>query len=294
MNSSSNRLSIKADLPLAPLTAAVLLQMDILLRRGHVRYMLVGATARDLLLHHVWGYAITRATRDLDFAFMVESWARFHDVKRMLLATPGFLDKGRQVQRLYYKPPGFDVEAIIDILPFAGLATNGETIAWPPDQDVVMNVAAFTDVLAHAVDVQIAETTWIPAASLAGLAVLKLFAWLDRRDPRDAADLQRLMETYADAGNTDRLYESEGEELERVGYDMELAGAYLLGRDAHSLTNEANRARLAEALSEPMIDSLVLAMTRMRGSLEDHTQYSAALLSGFLRGFNPLPDVGDR
>jgi len=156
-----------------------------------------------------------------------------------------------------------------------------------------MNVAAFTDVLANAVEVQIAETTWIPVASLAGLAVLKLFAWLDRRDPRDAADLQRFMETYADAGNTDRLYESEGEELERVGYDMELAGAYLLGRDAHSLANEANRARLAEALSEPMIDSLVLAMTRMRGSLEDHTHYSAALLSGLLRGLKPLPDVGD-
>jgi hypothetical protein len=38
-----------------------------------------------------------------------------------------------------------------------------------------------------------------------------------------------------------------------------------------------------------MIDSLVLAMTRVRGSLEDHTQYSAALLSGFLRGLKPLP-----
>lgn len=176
MNSSSNRLSIKADLPLVPLTAAVLLQMDALLRQARVRYMLVGATARDLLLHHVWGYAITRATRDLDFAFMVESWSRFHEVKQTLLATPGFLDKGRQVQRLYYKPPGFDVEAIIDILPFGGLATNGETIAWPPDQDVVMNVAAFTDVLANAVEVQIAEATWIPVASLAGLAILKLFA----------------------------------------------------------------------------------------------------------------------
>jgi hypothetical protein len=54
-----------------------------------------------------------------------------------------------------------------------------------------MNVAAFTDVLANAVEVQIAETIWIPVASLAGLAILKLFAWLDRRDPRDAADLKR-------------------------------------------------------------------------------------------------------
>lgn len=156
-----------------------------------------------------------------------------------------------------------------------------------------MNVAAFTDVLANAVEVQIAETTWILVASLAGLAILKLFAWFDRRDPRDAADLKRLMETYADAGNTDRLYEFEGEELERVGYDMELAGAHLLGKDARSLTSETNRSRLGEALSEPMVDSLVLAMTRVRGSLEDHNEYSAALLSGFLRGFRSLPDTSN-
>jgi hypothetical protein len=43
---SSNLLSIRADLPLDPLTALVLLQMDALLRRAHLPYMLVGATAR--------------------------------------------------------------------------------------------------------------------------------------------------------------------------------------------------------------------------------------------------------
>jgi predicted nucleotidyltransferase len=57
--------------------------------------MLVGATARDP--RSVRGYEITRATRDLDFAFMVESWARFHEMKQMLLATPGFFDKGNAV-----------------------------------------------------------------------------------------------------------------------------------------------------------------------------------------------------
>jgi predicted nucleotidyltransferase len=287
MNSSSNQLSIRADLPLDPLIATVLLDIDALLRRAQLRYMLVGATARDLLLHHVWGHRITRATRDLDFAFMVDSWAKFQEVKQMLLETPGFVDRGRQVQRLYYQPPGFDVEAIIDVIPFGGLATDGQTIAWPPDQDVVMNVTAFTDVFASAVAIQIAETRWIPVASLAGLSVLKLFAWLDRHDPRDAADLQRFMETYADAGNTERLYESEVEELARVSYDIELAGAYLLGKDAHLLTHETTRTQLVAAFSERAVDSLIVAMARTRSlSLEDHSQRSADLLSGLLRGLH--------
>jgi predicted nucleotidyltransferase len=190
------------------------------------------------------------------------------------------------VQRLYYTPPGFDVEAIIDIIPFGGLATDGQTIAWPPDQDVVMNVTAFKDVHASAVTIQIDEARWIPVASLAGLAVLKLFAWLDRRDPRDAADLQRLTETYADAGNMDRLYESEAEELARVSYDIELAGAYLLGKDARSLTDGTTRAQLIAAFDERTIDSLIAAMARVRPSLEDHSERSADMFSALLRGFH--------
>jgi hypothetical protein len=71
------------------------------------------------------------------------------------------------------------------------------------------------DVLANAVEVQFAETTSIPVASLAGLAILKLFARLDRRDPRDVADLQRLMDrktALPNAGGPDS-YEASGRGL---------------------------------------------------------------------------------
>jgi hypothetical protein len=64
-----------------------------------------------------------------------------------------------------------------------------------------------------------------------GLAVLKFFAWLDRHDKRDVQDLRRMMETYTDAGNVDRLYQEEVDELERVSFDTSLAGSYLLGKD---------------------------------------------------------------
>ena len=47
----------------------------------------------------------------------------------------------------------------------------------------------------------------------------------------DLSDLYRLLTTYADAGNTDRLYETELDLLEAAEFDMQLAGAELLGRD---------------------------------------------------------------
>ncbi len=96
-------------------------------------------------------------------------------------------------------------------------------------------------------------------ASVPGLTLLKLAARVDRglennKDPTDS----RLLTTYADAGNADRLYDHEMDLLETVGFDMELAGAELLGRDVATicqmkvlhqmrslLTSERSRQRLA-------------------------------------------------
>jgi predicted nucleotidyltransferase len=40
-------------------------------------YIIVGATARDLILHHGHGMGIARATRDIDFGIEVPDWATF-------------------------------------------------------------------------------------------------------------------------------------------------------------------------------------------------------------------------
>jgi predicted nucleotidyltransferase len=74
------------------------------------------------------------------------------------------------------------------IIPFGKLETAERTIAWPPDADVVMNVAAFSDVFENSLRVQVCPDLIIPAASLHGLIVLKLFAWLDRHEGRDVQD----------------------------------------------------------------------------------------------------------
>jgi predicted nucleotidyltransferase len=284
MNVFSNRLSISPERPVDPFTLSTLELIDRTLRNEKIRYMLVGATARDLLLHHVFGHAVTRATYDLDFAILVDSWEQFAMVKRLFLDIEGFTDKGRNTQRLYYQLPGASHETIIDIIPFGKLETANRTIAWPPDADLVMNVAAFTDVFENSMIIQVDPDLFIPVASLPGLAVLKLFAWLDRHEGRDVQDLLRLMETYTDAGNVDRLYEEEGEELERVGFDTTLAGAFLLGKDARRITDENVRSRLSTLLSEKEVGALVHELARTIGVLDDHTESAEALLRGFFRG----------
>ena len=276
-------ISISAERPLDPTTLAILELIDQLLRKAQIPYMLVGATARDLLLYHVHGHVVTRATYDVDFAVLVDSWAQFGVVKRLFLDTPGFTDKGRNTQRLYYQPTGVEFETIIDIIPFGKLETADRTVAWPPDADIVMNVAAFSDVFKTSATVAVRLDLLIPVPSLAGLTVLKLFAWLDRNDGKDVQDLRRLLETYTDSGNADRLYEEEAEELEFVGFDTVLAGAFLLGKDAQ-LVDQGARESLSAALTGQRVTALVQQMARAMNTFEDRTEASTALLREFFRG----------
>jgi predicted nucleotidyltransferase len=75
MNVFSNHLSTSPERPVDLFILSFLELIDRLLRNAKIRYMLVGATARDLLLYRVFGHAVTRATYDLDFAILVDSCA---------------------------------------------------------------------------------------------------------------------------------------------------------------------------------------------------------------------------
>jgi predicted nucleotidyltransferase len=74
--------------------------------------------------------------------------------------------------------------------------------------------------------IEIEANLTVHVASVAGLTLLKLAAWMDRgrESNKDAADLYRLLTTYADAGNTDRLYETELDLLEGAEFDIATGG----------------------------------------------------------------------
>lgn len=251
---------------------------------------MVGATARIILLEHVFGLQPGRGTRDMDFAFALEDWNRFQELKRHLTADASFHEQANLAQRLIFKPTDSRHDFIVDLIPFGGLEGADNHIAWPPDMSVVMNVAGYRDAHAAAVPVEVEPGLIIPIASIPGIAVLKLFAWVDRgrEDPKDALDLVTLLRQYHEAGNQDRVYEDALSALEAVGYDMELAGAWLLGRDAATMTSPETRRRLDAIFAQPaLMDRLVMDMARAYRARDDAMDYSRALLEQFLRGFAP-------
>jgi len=260
---------IRPDCPVDPVTVDILRAVAEEARAQQVDYMLVGATARDVLLTHVLGLATRRATYDVDFAVAVKDWEQFAALRNRLIARGTFTAAGKAQQRLYYQARAGDLAYHLDLVPFGGVSGATHEVAWPPDMKIIMNVAGYDDVLAAAEVVTFAPDFDGKVVSLPGLAILKLVAWSDRGkdNPKDAHDLIHLMDNYTAAGNIDRVYDEEGA-IDAADYDPDLAGVFLLGKDIRRVASTATLDVL-ERIIERDFDRLAHEMTRTMRYQED-------------------------
>ena len=275
--------------PVDPSIAVVLRAVDGAARRLGYQYFLAGATARDLVLTNALGMRPGRATRDIDFGLVLGNWDQFRAFKATLVAGAKFHADSAAAQRLYYRDDSAGWELPVDLIPFGPIASADSMIAWPPGGDVVLSVAGFDEALRSSLLLQVEQDLLVRAASLPGLAMLKLLAWRDRHleSNKDASDLYSLIRTYADAGNLDRLYGSELDLLETTAFDMELAGAQLLGRDIGHICDKDCLRRIQEILnSERLLAGLALQMSRVHDPFAGQPNRIETLLDYLRRGIN--------
>ena len=161
-------LRVQPDQPLSPTLLELVHTLDQVARRLSIAYFVIGATARDILLEHVYEVETTRATRDVDFAVVVSSWDAFDQLKTQLIATGQFV-AGDSAHRLTF---GAGADAYpLDLVPFDGVESGGE-IAWPPKGEFIMNVTGYADAHDSALDVEITPGFHVKIASLPALVVL--------------------------------------------------------------------------------------------------------------------------
>jgi predicted nucleotidyltransferase len=261
--------SVRPERPLSPIIVEILRAVADEAERQGIDIMLVGATARDILLQHVFGLEEGRATYDVDFAVAVKDWEQFDALKAALVAGGRFKDDGRMQQRLYYKGGQGDLDYQIDLVPFGDIAGAASEIAWPPDMKIIMNMAGYDEVLKAAELVELEPGFVVKVVSLAGFAVLKIIAWSDRGrgNAKDVHDLFHLMDNYAGAGNANRVYD-EQDAIEAADYDPDLAGVYLLGKDIARLASKATLDLLRQII-ERDFHRLAIEMIKSRRSLDD-------------------------
>lgn len=290
MTNESLQRSVRPNNPVDPSIVRVLRTLDPIAREADCAYFVAGATARDLILVNIHGLRPGRATRDIDFGIAVENWHRFALLKERMVATGDFTTDRRALQRLTYSDRAAGFSIPVDLIPFRGVTAADGTIEWPPSRDIVMNVAGFEEALASSIPIRIEENLIVQVASIPGLMILKLVAWSDRgrETDKDAADIYRLLMAYADAGNTDRLYENEMDLLEAAGFDMQVAGAALLGHDVAHLCSPSAMAVIRSVLeSEDTVERLVDHMVRTSTVVEAVPRVERILASFRLGLLNP-------
>lgn len=244
-----------------------------------VRWIVTGAWGRVLLLETVYGLPAGRATEDVDFAVMVESWSHYDRLVAGICRDPEFAEDPKQSQRIRYR-----AEFYLDLVPFGGVESDTQHIAWPPQGDFVMSVAGFRDALADAVPVRVNDRLLVPVASPVSLLLLKLLAWNERRDRnpgRDAADIAYVLRHAVSLITEPVLFEEHLALVSGLEYDIDLAAAYVLGGRVRGLTSAKTQEQLMAilaSLASEGDDALLVRDVTASMPGEDHARVEARLM----------------
>ena len=249
-----------------------------------VEWLLVGAMARDLVLHYGHGIRVHRATEDVDLAMAVQDWEEYATVRRQMLESGLFTAPSQEFHRLRFR------EAIrLDIVPFGGVEQADRSIAWPPNAEPRMTVTGFTEAFENAQVILLPGNIDIAVVNLPMLVLLKIIAWHDRKHRRpgvDASDTLLLLSNYLECGNRQRLFSDHADLLDNPSFDYEVAGAVMAGRDLKNLlTGDHSALSALKEIIQPQI------RTQRPGVLiqqvpADQMRRFADLLGSFLQGLS--------
>lgn len=241
--------------------------------------MLIGATARDLHLHYAHAIPAQRATRDIDFAIAIQDWGDFNGLL-MELRRSGAFQRDRVPHRLRHTS-GYP----LDLVPYGGIETADREIHWPPDGSSRMHMSGYREARVSAVQVHLPAGVRIAMPSLAGLLVLKCFAFRERGATeygKDADDIHLILRSYLDAGQRDRLFADFIEVLETPDFDYRTAGAFMAGHDAKVVLSEGNACRQLRRLIDDELNEE--GPSRLLGQVRDSRQTFRELLRAFGEG----------
>ena len=252
-----------------------------------IPFVVVGAAARDLVLHYGYGAKIVRATVDIDFGVQIPDAAAYKSMLARLVTNR---------YRLTAAPHRLisPNDIVVDLVPFGPIATADGNVILPPDESHQINIVGFQEACdsADQVTIQTNPQIVIPVASPAGLALLKLIAWTDRAADirrKDASDLAYLLENYEKIPMITEIIYDDTAVLEGFDWDPALAGAFVLGSASKAIASEEALTIVAKLKSGKVrnrtIETLQYEMCRYNFD-DDEVRRKHALLDAFFQGFS--------
>ena len=214
----------------------------------NVPWLMVGATARVLLLEKVYGWPKGIATEDTDFGVQVESWEHYEKLCLRLSEQDDLKPLQKPTKRFVTSK-----KLLFDLVPFGGVETGIKQVYWPPHNDELMTVRGFNTAHKDAIIVKANDKLDIPVISPVALCALKLFAWQERHTQhpgRDAKDIAYLFHNIESLYPAVTLHEEHQDILEVNEYDIQLAALHLFGLRIKELLEPEDCGFLFSSISE--------------------------------------------
>ncbi len=227
-------------------------------------WLVVGATARDMIYHLAFGTPVKRATKDIDFGIRVADWDMFSRLTNHLVDKYRFTYT-KSMHRLNLP----DSKLWLDIVPFGGIAGSDDKYSWPGEPDTEISVLGFADALRTAITCRLADKPALDVKVVhpAILIMLKVISWCDRKHFKktDAQDVAYALHYYGKLDDNElRIYDDP--EIYEHDFELDTIGARLAGRDMASLapgraldftrallTEEIERGDKSEFLADMML-----------------------------------------
>jgi predicted nucleotidyltransferase len=244
-------------------------------------FILIGATARDIIIDGIYDLGISRLTADVDFAVFVPEWDNYTSMMNKLINS-GRFSPTKATHKLMY-----DNAYEIDIVPFGDIQDKEGQYTWPPDNIKTMNVAGFAEISDAAINI-ISSNINFKIASVPGICIMKLLAWKDRglKDNRDGKDLGFILANYIEMKYED-LYAAHEDLMISPDFDRVVTTARIMGRDIGDLLKSNNVAlrqvyEILDAATEDEEYSRLALSMKDGGSISYKTAYDAviALMKG--------------
>lgn len=182
--------------------------------------VVVGACARDILLTSLADTSPQRATTDVDVALAVASARAASELAAVLKA------EARDAHRLIHR--GVNV----DVIPFGPVGMAVKTVEFAPG--VILDVTGLAEASRYSDEVTFSCLERpLRVASLPMQCVLKSLAWRDRHrfSSKDAQDLGLLLRASSEGEFAEQCW-LDADALHSMDHDVQLVGAYRVGRDA--------------------------------------------------------------
>lgn len=242
----------------------VLERLDREAQAAGITLLVIGAAARDLVIHALLDQPPHRATRDVDIAVATNS---LEDHRVFLSSLSTAASSAHRVTVL---------GVTVDVVPFGAVEQSGQVRF---EDDHLLDVTGLQEADAHADHVVVEPGLEVRVAPLEALATLKLLAWRDRRadSTKDAIDLRAILDAGSE-GPYEDLSWADQHALDATDSDIILAGAYRIGRVSRAMFTPPR----AEPVRSVLLDDDL--MIRLRRDMGGQT-LTGDLLSAYRAGF---------